>query len=99
MAAVAGVGIQRAETALCAGVAGRCGPRLSGPLAAGITPGGRSPESATADGSLVLVAFDPDVTVGWLPTLVAEGAIDPRLPTTREELDVVRAILAGTPQP
>ncbi len=58
-----------------------------------------TPDSATADGSLVLVAFDPDVTVGWLPTLVAEGAIDPRTPTTPAELALVESVLSGTPQP
>jgi hypothetical protein len=60
-----------------------------------------SPEAAaaTVDPNLVMVAFDPDVTVGWLPVLVDEGAITPRTPTTPEELALVQAILAGTPRP
>jgi len=58
-----------------------------------------APATAAADPTLVIVAFDPDVNVGWLRTLVDEGAITPRAPTTPEELELVRSVLAGTPRP
>lgn len=58
-----------------------------------------APEAATTDGSTVIVAFDPDVTVGWLPVLTRAGAIEPRTPTTPEELALVQGVLAGTPLP
>jgi hypothetical protein len=58
-----------------------------------------APEAATADRRIVIVAFDPDVTVGWLPALVRAGAIEPRTPTTPEEAALVRGVLAGTPLP
>lgn len=58
-----------------------------------------SPDVATADPGLVIVAFDPDVRVGRLPQLVAEGAITPRVPTTPDELALVERVLAGTPLP
>ncbi len=58
-----------------------------------------TPESAAADPALVLESFDPDVTVDWLPVLVDEGVITPRTPTTPDEIELVRAILAGTPRP
>ncbi|MCB0999592.1 MAG: hypothetical protein KDB40_09875 [Acidimicrobiales bacterium] len=58
-----------------------------------------APEAATADGGLVLVAFDPDVTVGWLPYLARHGAIDPRPPSTVDERALVTRVLLGTPEP
>ena len=58
-----------------------------------------SPEATAADPRLVIVVFDPDVTVGWLTTLVEEGAITPRTPTTPDELALVSGVLAGTPLP
>jgi hypothetical protein len=58
-----------------------------------------SPTTESADPALVMVLFDPDVTVDWLPFLAEEGVITPRPPTTPDEVELVRAILAGTPRP
>jgi hypothetical protein len=58
-----------------------------------------TPAAADAPGSTVMVAFDPDVTVFWLPELVAGGAIVARAPTTPEEVALVDRVLAGTPEP
>ena len=58
-----------------------------------------SPSVSDADPALVMVLFDPDVTVAWLPFLQEEGVIAPRPPTTPDEVELVRAVLAGTPRP
>jgi hypothetical protein len=45
------------------------------------------------------VEFDPDVTVGRIPIMVAEGVITPRTPTTPEEIQLVRTVLGLPPAP
>ncbi len=58
-----------------------------------------SPATADAPGATVMVAFDPDVTVAWLPRLVEGGAIVPRTPSSVEDVEMVERVLAGTPEP
>ncbi|MEX1106739.1 MAG: hypothetical protein WEB78_11110 [Ilumatobacteraceae bacterium] len=58
-----------------------------------------SPLRNEVDPSVTPVPFDPDVTVGRLPILVAEGAITPRPPTTPAEVALVRAALGLPPEP
>ncbi len=53
--------------------------------------------AAQVDPATVPVPFDPDVTVGRLPILVREGAIEPRPPATPEEEAHVRAVLGLGP--
>lgn len=55
------------------------------------------PASATADESLRIDRFNPDVTVGDARRLAADGIITARLPATDEERSLVVAVLAGTP--
>ncbi len=54
------------------------------------------PASGSVDQSLRIDSFNPDVTIGSLHYLVAEGAITPRVPSTDDERRLVAAILAGT---
>lgn len=56
-----------------------------------------SPLAGTVDPQIKPVPFNPDVTVAWLPYLLAEGAIDLRTPTTPDELARVNAVLGLTP--
>lgn len=56
-------------------------------------------DSSAASPGTVMSAFDPDVTVAWLPLLVRERVITPRTPQDEAERDLVRRVLAGTPEP
>jgi hypothetical protein len=51
------------------------------------------------DANIRPVEFDPDVTVGRIPIMVAEGAITPRTPTTPGEIQLVRTVLGLPPAP
>ena len=53
--------------------------------------------SAQADPAHQPIPFSPDVSVGDIAMLVADGAIVPRAPTTPEEVALVRAALGLAP--
>jgi hypothetical protein len=54
-----------------------------------------SPLTAGADPTIRPVPFSPDVTIGDIPWLVAEDAIDPRPAVTPEDEALLAAALAG----
>jgi hypothetical protein len=54
-----------------------------------------SPRTADADPTVRPVPFSPDVTLGDIPWLVAEGAITPRPVVTPEDTALLEAALAG----
>jgi hypothetical protein len=56
-----------------------------------------SPLVADVAPTVIPVPFDPDVTVGRLPGMVADRAIEPRPPVTPEEIARVRAALGLDP--
>jgi hypothetical protein len=56
-----------------------------------------SPLAETVEPDLRPLPFSPDVNIAALPTLVADGAIDPRVPSTPEEEALVREALGLLP--
>jgi hypothetical protein len=54
-----------------------------------------SPRTTDADPTVRPVPFSPDVSLGDIPWLVAEGAITPRPAVTAEETALLEAALAG----
>lgn len=58
-----------------------------------------SPRLGEADPTRTPVPFSPDVTVGAIPTLVRDGAIEPRPATTPAELALVDEALGLAPVP
>ncbi|MCU1360198.1 MAG: hypothetical protein JWN99_1487 [Ilumatobacteraceae bacterium] len=57
-----------------------------------------SPLTATVDSDIRPLPFSPDVSIASLPSLIADGAFVPRVPTTPEEIATVRAALGLPPE-
>ncbi len=53
-----------------------------------------SPDLPATDPSVAPLLFSPDVRIGDLPMLVADGAIHPRVATTPEEQALVATALS-----
>jgi hypothetical protein len=58
-----------------------------------------SPRTATVDQSIAPLDFSPDVRIGDLAELIADGAIHPRLPATPDEQALVDNALSQPPPP
>jgi hypothetical protein len=58
-----------------------------------------SPQFSTLDPSFMPLPFSPDLHVGDLPVLIADGAIHPRAAATPEEQAVLDATLTPPPPP
>ena len=58
-----------------------------------------SPSIATVDQSIAPLPFSPDVRIGDLPELIADGAIHPHAAATPEDQTLVDAALAQPPPP
>ena len=58
-----------------------------------------SPSIATLDPSIAPLPFSPDVRIGDLPKLIADGAIHPHAAATPEDQALVDAALAQPPSP
>jgi hypothetical protein len=58
-----------------------------------------APEATTLNPSIAPLPFSPDVRLGDIPRLVADGAIRPRAATTPAEQALVTAGLSQPPPP